>query len=179
MSLVEDTTIAALDFASIKRTLMRGKSGKGWPRERVEAAEGEYRRFLYLMKKYPNELTAPPVEVDTFWHHHIVDTEKYARDCAAVFGYFLHHNPYLGIRGEDAAAVRLRAGKRMRELYEQTFGETSSGGESAFCGAPGISAAEQAAAFHATACFTANQPQAAAALLCADGSDRASLHLVN
>jgi hypothetical protein len=48
---------------------------------------------------------------------------KYAQDCETVFGYFLHHFPYAGLRGEDDEAAHLRIGIRMRELYEDTFDE--------------------------------------------------------
>jgi hypothetical protein len=85
--------IAALDLEPIKVKLMHEESGEGWTLERANAVEFEYRRFLYLMKKFPNEQTAPLVDVDTFWHYHILDTMKYAADCEAVFGYFLHHFP--------------------------------------------------------------------------------------
>jgi hypothetical protein len=114
--------IAALDLEPIKTKLMHGKSGEGWAPERVAAAEREYRRFLFLMKKHPDELVAPTTEVDDFWHQHILDTAKYADDCQKVFGYFLHHYPYLGLLGEADAARRLAAGSRMRVLYEQSFG---------------------------------------------------------
>ena len=82
-----------------------------------------YDLFLYLMKKFPNEHTAPMFDVDIFWHYHILDTMKYAADCDAIFGYFLHHFPYVGLRGEDDLAAHHRVGERMGELYEQTFGE--------------------------------------------------------
>ncbi|WP_229257530.1 glycine-rich domain-containing protein [Duganella callida] len=115
--------IAALDLEPIKVKLMHEASGEGWTLERANAVEFEYRRFLYLMKKFPNEQTAPLDDVDTFWHYHILDTLKYAADCDAVFGYFLHHFPYIGLRGEDDEAAHIRVGKRMQELYEATFGE--------------------------------------------------------
>jgi hypothetical protein len=75
------------------------------------------------MKMYPNEAVAPLMDVDTFWHYHILDTMKYAQDCQAVFGYFLHHFPYVGLRGQDDLAAHARMGERMRDLYEETFGE--------------------------------------------------------
>jgi hypothetical protein len=115
--------IAALDLEPIKVKLMHEESGEGWSLERANAVEFEYRRFLILMKKFPNEHTAPLVDVDTFWHYHILDTLKYAADCDAVFGHFLHHFPYIGLRGEDDEAAHVRAGMRMKELYEETFGE--------------------------------------------------------
>ena len=115
--------IAALDLEPIKVKLMHKESGEGWTLERANAVEFEYRRFLVLMKKFPDEQTAPLVDVDTFWHYHILDTMKYAADCDAVFGHFLHHVPYIGLRGEDDEAAHVRVGMRMKELYEHTFGE--------------------------------------------------------
>lgn len=122
MDISQDKAITCLNLDPIKRKLMRGKPGAAWSRERTEAAEREYRRFLFLVKMFPNELAAPSMDVDRFWHHHIVDTAKYARDCEAVFGYFLHRYPYLGMGGEEDANKRLQAGARMRELYREIFG---------------------------------------------------------
>jgi hypothetical protein len=116
-------SIAELDLEPIKVKLMHEESGEGWTLEKANAVEFEYRRFLYLMKMYPNEQTAPLMDVDTFWHYHILDTMKYAADCDKVFGYFLHHFPYIGLRGEDDQAAHRRVGDRMKELYEATFGE--------------------------------------------------------
>ncbi|MBA5636951.1 glycine-rich domain-containing protein-like [Duganella sp. LX20W] len=116
--------IADLDLEPIKVKLMHEESGEGWSLEQVNAVEFEYRRFLYLMKTFPHEQTAPLMDVDIFWHYHILDTMKYAADCEAVFGYFLHHFPYIGLRGEDDEQVHHRVGERMRELYEATFGES-------------------------------------------------------
>jgi hypothetical protein len=130
--------IAELDLEPIKVKLMHKESGEGWSLERANAIEFEYRRFLILMKKYPDEQTAPLVDVDTFWHYHILDTLKYAADCEAVFGYFLHHFPYIGLRGEADEEAHQRVGERMKELYEATFGEDylrgAAGNEAAYSG---------------------------------------------
>ena len=115
--------IDELDLDAIKVKLMHQESGEGWSLEKANAVEFEYRRFLILMKQFPEEETAPLMDVDTFWHYHILDTMKYAQDCQQVFGYFLHHFPYLGLRGEDDEAAHQRVGERMKQLYEQTFGE--------------------------------------------------------
>lgn len=164
--------IDALDLEPIKVKLMHQASGEGWSLERANAVEVEYRRFLHLMQRYPNEQTAPLADVDTFWHYHILDTLKYAADCDAVFGYFLHHFPYIGMRGDDDAAELERLGQRMAQLYEATFGEPyrragermalaavapGAAQETAFCGiTPG---APQATAFCG---ITPGAPQAAA-----------------
>lgn len=121
-----DSAIATLDLDPIKVKLTHPESGAGWTREYADVVELEYRRFLFLMKKFPNEETAPSADVDTFWHYHILDTMKYAAECERVFGYFLHHFPYLGMRGEEDFVALAVAGNRMQELYEQTFGCASS-----------------------------------------------------
>jgi hypothetical protein len=115
--------IAKLDLEPIKTKLMHVASGEGWSRAKVDALDVEYRRFLYLMHAYPNEAVAPTAAVDTFWHYHILDTMKYAADCEATFGYFVHHYPYMGLETDAEAGDEQRGGQRMRELYEQTFGE--------------------------------------------------------
>jgi hypothetical protein len=129
--------ITALDLNPIKAKLMHKESGEGWSLEKANAMETEYRRFLYLMKAFPTEQTAPLVDVDTFWHYHILDTMKYARDCEQAFGYFLHHYPYIGLEGEDGPQLQEQAAGRMRELYEATFGEAymrSYAANEAWCG---------------------------------------------
>lgn len=119
----EFNAIEELDLEPIKVKLMHEESGEGWSLEHANAVEKEYRRFLCLMKKYPDEAAAPLQDVDTFWHYHILDTMKYAVDCERVFGYFLHHFPYVGLRGEADLDAHHRMGERMKELYEETFGE--------------------------------------------------------
>ena len=126
-------SILELDLDPIKVKLMHVPSGEGWSLEKTNAVEHEYRRFLILMKLYPNEPTAPLEDVDTFWHYHILDTMKYAADCESVFGYFLHHFPYVGMRGEEDAADLVRIGNRMQELYEHTFKESYAAAAAAFC----------------------------------------------
>ena len=135
--------VMQLDLEPIKMKLMHVASGEGWSLEKANAVEKEYRRFLCLMKMYPEEDTAPLVDVDTFWHYHILDTVKYAADCEQAFGYFLHHYPYVGMRGEDDEQFRLDSGDRMRDLYEATFGDTYPGaaaqaadGAAAWCASP-------------------------------------------
>lgn len=117
---VDFKEIAELDLEPVKKKLMHA-SGAGWTREQASTTEVEYRRFLDLMKNFPAEQTAPSVAVDTFWHYHILDTVKYAADCEHAFGYFLHHNPHVGMDGEDAGSEHRNSGERMRALYEQTF----------------------------------------------------------
>lgn len=115
--------IAKVDLDPIKVKLMDKESGEGWSLAQTNAVEFEYRRFLCLMKLFPQEQAAPLFDVDVFWHYHILDTMKYAEDCEQIFGYFLHHFPYVGLRGENDKVMLEEFGVRMQQLYETTFGE--------------------------------------------------------
>lgn len=121
--------IKGLDLEPIKLKLMHGTFGEGWTQARADAIETEYRRFLYLQAAFPDEQTSPALDVDTFWHYHILDTMKYAADCEQTFGYFLHHYPYLGLLESDEEGCDIKAANRTRELYEATFGEPYSRAE--------------------------------------------------
>jgi hypothetical protein len=134
--------IHALDLGPIKFKLMDRDEGQGWTRPFVERMELEYKRFLTLMAKYPHEPLVPGKEVDRFWHAHILDTQKYVEDCERVFGHYLHHFPYFGMRGADDAAALAAAGERTRELYAAEFAVAAGEAASAFC-----SVAAQEAAF--------------------------------
>jgi len=156
----------ALDLNPIKTKLMHEASGEGWSEARTNAVETEYRRFLFLMKKYPDAGASPTVDVDTFWHYHILDTMKYARDCEAVFGFFLHHYPYVGmVSGTEGEHVQ--AGERMRALYEAEFGVVVRG-DAAFCASPGKPAG--ATAF----CASPGKPAGATAFCASPGKPAAA-----
>ena len=150
----EYAAFEALDLNPIKTKLMHEASGEGWSEARANAVATEYRRFLFLMKKYPDAGASPTVDVDTFWHYHILDTMKYARDCEAAFGFFLHHYPYVGIAA-GTESEHVQAGERMRALYEAEFGVVVRG-DAAFCASPGKPAG--ATAF----CASPGKPAAAA-----------------
>lgn len=121
--------IAALDFTQITLKLMDKTSGEGWSQAQANATEAEYRRFLYLHSAFPEAAIAPTLDVDKFWHYHILDTMKYATDCEQVFGYFLHHYPYVGLLDDDEPSAKVVAGERTRALYEATFGEPYPGAQ--------------------------------------------------
>lgn len=139
--------IFALDLDPIKFKLMDKKEGQGWSREKADRLELEYRRFLALTAKYPQEVIAPSSDVDKFWHGHILDTMKYAEDCQRVFGFFLHHFPYFGMRDDEDAANLADAAASTRRLYEQEFGAAGQA-DAAYCArVAGTTVAEDDAAY--------------------------------
>ncbi|MES2070670.1 MAG: hypothetical protein V4488_10005 [Pseudomonadota bacterium] len=124
MRTIEQTlaAIQELDLEPIKFKLMAPEGDDKWSQQQADFNELGYRRFLTLIAKYPDASFAPSKDVDKFWHGHILDTLKYAEDCQAVFGHFLHHFPYLGLRGEEDAAERIDAARTMDQLYLKEFG---------------------------------------------------------
>lgn len=128
------SAIAALDLTPIKFKATRQEDGYGWTPEYAERIALAYKRYLMLHAKYPDRMLAPDQEVDHFWHLHILDTRKYAADCEAIFGYFLHHYPYFGLRGEDDAKALQAAFEMTQALSAQEFGDAA-GGQATWCGA--------------------------------------------
>ena len=121
-----DQTIAAIqafDLSAIKFKTTCKDDGYGWSADYADQMEVAYKRYLILHAKYPEMTLAPERDIDRFWHMHILDTRQYANDCEASFGHFVHHFPYLGLRGEeDAQALQVAFGDTQR-LYAQEFGE--------------------------------------------------------
>ncbi len=119
--------VEALDLEPIKFKVTHPEGDKRWSREHAEYLAREYKRFLTLLVKYPDDTIAPTNEVDEFWHMHILDTRKYAEDCQNIFGYFLHHFPYFGMRSEEDAKDLERAGNTWHDLYAREFGDEQEG----------------------------------------------------
>jgi hypothetical protein len=80
----------ALDLRYIEARLVRKRI---MPPARAAAAVREYRRFLALAAAHPRAGVVPAADVDEAWHAHILNTRRYADDCMAVAGRFMHHEP--------------------------------------------------------------------------------------
>jgi hypothetical protein len=115
--------IRSLDLAMIKQKLMDGEEGEGWDSDYVDRVHAEYSRFLALTRHYTEKPIVPSKIVDKFWHYHILDTQAYQDDCSRVFGFFLHHYPYFGMRGPEDAQALGDAYDETLALYTYHFGE--------------------------------------------------------
>jgi hypothetical protein len=121
-----DQTIAAIqafDLSAIKFKTTCKDDGYGWSADYADKMEVAYKRYLILHAKHPEMTLAPERDIDRFWHMHILDTRQYANDCQASFGHFVHHFPYLGLRGEEDAKALQAAFAATQQLYAQEFGE--------------------------------------------------------
>lgn len=112
-----------LDLANVRMKLADPDEGKGYDGARLDLMEGEYRKFLALHLAYPHMDVVPCQIVDEMWHQHILDTAAYREDCEAIFGRFLDHFPYFGMRGDDDAQALHDAYDETIERYRAAFGE--------------------------------------------------------
>ena len=110
-----------LDLDPIKFKLMDCEEGEGWSRVKTDSVEKAYRCFLEIILENEGEVVVPSKDVDKFWHAHILDTRKYASDCDDIFGFFLHHFPYLGSRGEADKAALQSQFQRSKRLHANRF----------------------------------------------------------
>lgn len=122
----------SLDLGPIMFKAMDKEEGEGWSEEEVYLIAEEYRRFLFLSVTSPIAVV-PTKTVDKFWHYHILDTLKYAEDTERIFGFFLHHFPYLGMRGEEDKLALDKAFQETASLYQAEFGSPYSAGTGSNC----------------------------------------------
>ncbi len=116
-----------LDLEPIMVKIMEKEEGLGWKLEYTKIVAEEYKKFLLLCLKNPNSAIVPAKPIDEFWHFHILDTLKYQQDCENIFGYFLHHFPYFGMRGEEDKSNLNSAWQDTLSLYKNTFGKEVDG----------------------------------------------------
>lgn len=117
-----DANIAALDLEMIKMKLREPEEGENWSLAQCDSAEIEYKRYLHLCLVYGKGIVPNKIQ-DKFWHFHILDTRAYHKDCENIFGYYMHHFPYFGMRGEQDAKDLEHSFYKTKELYLKTFGE--------------------------------------------------------
>ena len=118
---------AALDLTDIRMKLADVDEGPGYGMDHLNTMEAEYRRFLALHLAFPDAVIVPCKIVDEIWHQHILDTAAYRRDCDAIFGRFLDHYPYFGMRNEAEAQELEDAYGDTLDLYRDAFGEPPTG----------------------------------------------------
>ena len=85
---------------------------QGWTAKQAREAELMYKHFLWMC--YLNGHRAVPVlgrQVDCVWHNHILDTPRYRKDCNAIFGGFLDHQP-VDRRATPALRAAIAAGRK-------------------------------------------------------------------
>jgi hypothetical protein len=120
-----DSKVESINLLKVKNKLMLPKSEEGeeWSEEKADLSELEYKRFLTLIKRYPDEKFVPNKLMDEMWHRHILDTAAYRKDCRDVFGVFIDHYPYYGLNGFEDKANLDQDFLKTKVLYQINFGE--------------------------------------------------------
>jgi len=116
-----------LDLSDIRFKLANPEEGPAPDPTEVEQMEAEYRKFLALHLAHSERAIVPCKLVDEMWHRHILDTRAYADDCQRIFGFFLHHFPYFGLRGPADEQALKDAYVDTLELYREAFGSPPEG----------------------------------------------------
>lgn len=111
------------DF-SLMRIKMQEPTHAGWDLGRIDAAIEDYRRYMAITKALDGYQLVPNGEIDRIWHEHILDTRQYATDCLELFGGFLHHYPYFGMRNESDSNNWQSASALSQDFWKQIFGES-------------------------------------------------------
>jgi hypothetical protein len=93
-----------------------------WPRKKALQAVSVYRNYLYLVKKYPDNVLPPSYEIDEAWHAHILFTRHYVTFCQELFGYYLHHDPH-EMQQKDGVQQLENLFETTQELYQKEFGD--------------------------------------------------------
>jgi hypothetical protein len=128
-----DPLVASIDLEMVKMKLQDIKEGLGWTFEQCAEAEVEYKRYLHLTKKFPGASLVPHSLMDDMWHQHILDTRAYHKDSTLIFGEYLHHYPYFGLRSEEDQQNLVSSFEETQKIYETEFGEKMIKDESSHC----------------------------------------------
>jgi len=112
-----------LDLSDIRRKLADPDEGKGYAADHLDLLETEYRKFVALRVAHPDADIVPCKVVDEMWHQHILDTIAYRRDCDVIFGRFMDHFPYFGMRGPEDEQALADAYDETLLHYRAAFGE--------------------------------------------------------
>lgn len=122
--------IEKMNFDRIKKKLCSRQtdithSSKPWSPKKASLAIQQYKRYLWVLKKYQtsHRFLPPSAEIDLIWHSHILDTKAYVRDCQQIFGQILHHDPYFGLNGKKDRSKLFKAFETTQKLYFAEFGE--------------------------------------------------------
>jgi|SRR5712692_8486259 len=82
-----------------------------WTAQQAKDAELWYKNFLWMCALSNDKPVAGlSRKADKLWHNHILNTVRYHDDCNAIFGQYLHHQPFLGIptRAQNEAVEATR-----------------------------------------------------------------------
>jgi hypothetical protein len=93
------STQASIDNLDLDDVVHAAQVANDWTDETAQLASRRYRDFLYvcwftlsnLKRGASISIAQVSLLADQVWHHHILFTAKYQRDCHDIFGTYLNH----------------------------------------------------------------------------------------
>ena len=135
MQMRQKEVLDRMDLEPVKFKLIKEE---GWDLSLADQVEEEYKGYLWLHVMFPEITHVPTHHIDEMWHTHILDTQKYMKDCDALFGFFLHHYPYLGLQDEADHEQAQAQFEITRQLFAQLMGsDMLASSQAADCGGGG------------------------------------------
>ena len=116
---------AIIDSIDLNPVINRMVKISKWTPKEASLSAKQYKNFLFLKKKYGDKYSLPPsVDIDEFWHNHILNTKKYFNDCEIIFGKYLHHTPHHGKNNEiTQQSLEALFENETQALHFQEFGD--------------------------------------------------------
>jgi len=90
----------------------------GWPVNHAKRVVEEFRKYVFILACFAEEVLAPSADVDEAWHLALQFTRRYALMCERFLGEFKHHTP--SISDENQRQLRLTLDRTL-QVYEQLF----------------------------------------------------------
>jgi hypothetical protein len=95
---------------------------QGWSEGQRVHSLRRYEMFLLLKQMHPRERLAPTMDIDKFWHLHMLSPVAYQRDCMRAFGHVMDHDGGYGKEASEVPTLELTF-NRTAQLWEGAFGE--------------------------------------------------------
>jgi len=114
-----------IESADLTSTIERLIKVHNWSKKHALKATIQYRRFLFLKKKYGEQHILPPsYDMDEVWHAHILHTQEYCNFCEEIFDGYLHHHPHHGYDNSITSQELESAFENgTQKLYRLEYGE--------------------------------------------------------
>ena len=118
-----DEAMAVVNSLDFKLQTKKMVEYNGLDKDYVLKCFVQYKNFLGMKIAYKGIKInfVPNSMIDEAWHQHILDTEKYSEDCQMLFGEFLHHYPYSGLRGKKDVENWKEVSQMTSKVYEHHF----------------------------------------------------------
>lgn len=94
---------------------------RDWTQQQRETSLARYEKWLRLKLLHPKSRLAPTLDIDLFWHLHMLSPVAYYRDCMRLFGRLLDHDGGFG-KGPGELEQLKSVFLRTEQWWEEEYG---------------------------------------------------------